>query len=136
MKERSMSQLPITVRHLLLAVASLSILGVGLALLLAGAGAVQAGPPDQGQNPEATIVTSSSPTRIFNIEWRAGFFGRQGSTNFEVQLYEGQTTLDFIYGQVDDGGASATIGLQKDGGEFTQCSCNTTGVTNGLEILF
>ena len=40
-----------------------------------------------------TSVSGSSPNRIFNIEWRSQYFPGSGSANFELRLYEGQTTL-------------------------------------------
>jgi len=83
-----------------------------------------------------TSVSGSSPNRIFNIEWRAQYFPGSGNVNFEVRLYEGQSRFDLIYGAIDDQGASATVGVQKDGSNFTQYECNTGGLTNGLMVSF
>src|SRR5262249_50259343 len=59
------------------------------------------------------IFTSTSgvaPSRIFNIEWRTALVGAPGQgVNMEVRLYEGLHKFDIIYGQVDGGGASATV---------------------------
>ena len=40
-----------------------------------------------------TSVSGTAPNRIFNIEWRAQYFPGSGSANFELRLYEGQTSL-------------------------------------------
>ena len=40
-----------------------------------------------------TSVSGTAPNRIFNIEWRAQYFPGSGSANFELRLYEGQSTL-------------------------------------------
>src|SRR4029077_3905633 len=74
--------------------------------------------------------------RIFNIEWRNQYFPGSGTVNFEGRLYEGQTKFDIIYGQVDQTGSSATVGVQKDTSTFTQYECNTGGLTNGLLVQY
>ena len=53
-----------------------------------------------------------------------------------MRLSEGQTTLTFIYGQVDDQGQSATVGVQKDSTTFEQCACSTGGLHADLAITF
>src|SRR5437899_5287597 len=35
-----------------------------------------------------TSVTGTAPNRIFHIEWRAAYFGRSGTANFEVRFSE------------------------------------------------
>src|SRR5439155_26568188 len=56
-----------------------------------------------------TSVSGAAPNRVFNIEWRAAYFGGTGSANFEVRLYEGQPSrFDFVYGTLTHGGAGAT----------------------------
>jgi hypothetical protein len=82
-----------------------------------------------------TSISGVAPNRIFNIEWRATHFGdpvaASFTTNFEVRLYEGQKKFDVVYGIVNPGnptagGASATVGVQRDTGSyFTQFECNT-----------
>jgi hypothetical protein len=84
-----------------------------------------------------TSVSGVAPNRIFNIEWRTRYFSASSNVaNFEVRLYEGQQKFDFIYGQVDQGGSSATIGVQKDTGTSSaQFACNTAGsVSSGLMV--
>jgi hypothetical protein len=85
-----------------------------------------------------TSVSGTAPDRIFNIEWRAVYFSNTAQTaNFEARLYEGQSRFDFIYGQVDQAGTSATIGLQASGaGPFTQFACGTGGITSGMMLSF
>ncbi len=74
-----------------------------------------------------TSISGTAPNRIFNIEWRAQYFPGTGTANLELQLYEGQTRFDVIYGQVDNGNTSATAGVQRDNTTFTQYFCNGSG---------
>jgi hypothetical protein len=85
-----------------------------------------------------TSISGSAPNRIFNIEWRTIYFGTTLVANFEARLYEGQSRLDLVYGQMDQGGSGATVGLQRDtGSAFTQFECNTAGsLTAGLQLIF
>lgn len=70
--------------------------------------------PDPAQLGLRTSVSGVAPNRIFNIEWRASYFRDNTlETNFEVRLYEGQSRFDVIYANPGDGGAFATIGVQK-----------------------
>jgi hypothetical protein len=86
-----------------------------------------------------TSISGTAPNRIFDIEWRTVYFGANTTrANFEVRLYEGQRRFDIIYGEVAQGGSSATVGVQKDTGSFfTQFECNTAGtLTLGLDLIF
>lgn len=85
-----------------------------------------------------TSTTGVAPSRIFNIEWRTTYFNNSAQVaNFELRLYEGQQRFDIIYGQVDQGGTSGTVGVQKDtGSAFTQFECNVGGLTSGLQLVF
>ena len=84
-----------------------------------------------------TSVSGTAPNRIFNIEWRTTYFSGGGTANFEIRLYEGQSRFDIVYGQIDQGGSSATVGVQRDtGSQFAQFECNTAGsITAGLQIV-
>jgi hypothetical protein len=85
-----------------------------------------------------TSISGSPPNRIFNIEWRTGYFGSYES-NFEVRLYENSPSeqFDVIYGQLYDPGTGATVGVQRDtGSRYTQYECNTGGLTSGLKVTF
>ena len=85
-----------------------------------------------------TSVTGSAPNRIFNIEWRATYFGSGNPVNYEVRLYEGQDRFDIIYATVGETGGSATVGVQRGtGATFTQYECNTAGTLSaGLQLTF
>src|SRR5207247_1119553 len=73
-----------------------------------------------------TSVSGSAPNRIFNIEWRANYYnGPTQLANFEIRLYEAQDRFDIVYAQIDDQGAGATVGVQRDtGSRSTQYECN------------
>src|SRR5207253_9385621 len=83
-------------------------------------------------------ISGSAPNRVFNIEWRTVYYGTTQAANFEARLYEGQDRFDVVYGQVEQGGSSATVGMQRGtGGSFTQFECNTAGALfAGLQITF
>ena len=85
-----------------------------------------------------TSVSGSAPNRIFNIEWRAVYFANGALVaNFEARLYEGQSRFDVVYGQMDDAGSSATVGVQRGTGpQNTQFECSTGGLTSGLQLVF
>jgi hypothetical protein len=74
-----------------------------------------------------TSTTGSFPNRIFNIEWRSQYFPGSGNANFELRLYEGQERFDVIYGSVSGGNTSATAGVQRNDGIFTQYFCDGSG---------
>jgi len=80
-----------------------------------------------------TAVTGSAPSRTFVIEWRAAYFNSIGMANFEILLHENSSDFEVVYGELADGGASATTGVQQGQGEeghYTQFSCNATFLNN------
>lgn len=82
-----------------------------------------------------TSVSGSAPNRVFNVEWRAVRYSNPTQpVNFEVRLYENGQGFDFVYGQVNGSGGSATIGVQNDPARSTQFSCNTASLSQGLLI--
>jgi hypothetical protein len=84
-----------------------------------------------------TSTSGTAPNRIFNIEWRGGYFSGGGLVDFEARLYETSGRIDFIYGTVDQSGSSATVGLQQGtGATFTQFECNTGGLSPGFGISY
>src|SRR5205085_1183103 len=86
-----------------------------------------------------TSVSGTAPNRIFNIEWRASFFGSTpNSLNFEVRLYEGQSRFDIIYGALSGGGREASVGVQREaGGTFIEYECGgSTPLRSGLMLTF
>jgi hypothetical protein len=80
-----------------------------------------------------TSITGVAPNRIFNIEWRAIYFGTSTTVNFEARLYEGQQRMDLIYGNLNGNGASATVGVQH-GTAVTSYECNSGGLSLGLQL--
>src|SRR5205085_8132416 len=82
-----------------------------------------------------TSVSGSAPNRIFNIEWRATYYGTTASANFEIRLYEGQPRVDILYGALNGTGSGATAGIQKDASAFLQFECNSGGLSNGLQLV-
>ncbi|HYC39300.1 MAG TPA: hypothetical protein VEB63_02345 [Chitinophagaceae bacterium] len=96
-----------------------------------------------GRSPSEGIYTSVSgvaPNRIFNIEWRAEYFSPTTNAvvvNFQARLYEGQQRVDFIYGNVQNAGAGASIGIQNfAAGSATTYSCNLASLSSGLGVTF
>jgi hypothetical protein len=83
-----------------------------------------------------TSVIGDAPNRIFNVEWRSQVLGVNTAARFEIRLYEGQDKFDLVYGNVVDAGRSATIGVQRDMGAFTQYACNTVSLTSNLMLTF
>lgn len=87
-----------------------------------------------------TSVTGTSPTRTFNIEWRACLRVSAApcasvDTHFEVRLHESSPTFDFVYGQLAQGGSGATVGVQRStGSSITEFSCNAASLMEGLVI--
>jgi hypothetical protein len=92
-----------------------------------------------------TATTGVAPNQAFVIEWRAGYFsGPTGVADFEVIFYQNQTYFDMIYGTISGagqgGGASATIGVQKQSsGPATSWTCNSgsaVAITNGTQLRY
>ena len=84
-----------------------------------------------------TSVSGTAPNRVFNIEWRTGYFGRTGTANFEVQLSETATDINVVYGATVDDGLEETSGIQSSSsGPATQFSCGKPTLTNGLQVTY
>ena len=81
-----------------------------------------------------TGVTGTAPNRVFNIEWRNQYFNSVGSAGYEVNLYEGQTRFDFVYGTATNG-YNSTIGVQ-NGATFTQAQCTLVQPAAGTVLRF
>jgi plastocyanin len=82
-----------------------------------------------------TSTTGVAPNRVFNIEWRAGYFKGTGTANFEVRLYESTDIFEFVYGSMAEQGFNATVGVQYPGATaFDQYECNSGGLTQGLLV--
>ena len=82
-----------------------------------------------------TSTSGAAPNRIFNIEWRASYYGGGAALNFELRLYENLPRLDMIYGQLNGTGASATVGIQH-GNTFNSFECSSGGLSAGLQLTF
>ena len=84
-----------------------------------------------------TSISGSPPNQVFNIEWRAGYFGRPGTANFEVQLSESSTDINVVYGANVDDGLDETSGIQSSSsGPSTQFSCGDPTLTDGLQVTY
>jgi hypothetical protein len=81
-----------------------------------------------------TSVSGSAPNRIFNVEWRAQVLNNNNTqANFEARFYEGSNQVDLVYGTVIGGTSDYTIGVQRDGGVFTQIACGATPILSGTK---
>jgi hypothetical protein len=84
-----------------------------------------------------TSISGSAPRRVFNVEWRAHYYSGGGSLNFELRLFEDQSGFEVIFGRIDEGGSSATVGIEHTSLPPTQFSCNTAGlITPGTRLRF
>ncbi len=83
-----------------------------------------------------TSISGAAPNRIFNIEWRAHSISNNLPVNFEVRLYEGQTRFDIIFAQVDNNGANASVGIQRDYSIYQSLSCQNANLTSGLMLTY
>jgi hypothetical protein len=84
-----------------------------------------------------TSVEGVVGSRIFNIEWRTTYFGRTGTANFEVRLFEATSCFEVIYGATADNGSSEESGVQQSGtGPATTFSCLQATLTNGLKVTY
>jgi hypothetical protein len=87
-----------------------------------------------------TLLTGTAPNRVFNIEWRTTYSGRNGTANFEVRFYESQLSFDIIYGATADNGAFEESGAQLTGPgglcAATTFSCHEGVLTNGLKVTY
>src|ERR1043166_1772169 len=87
-----------------------------------------------------TLVTGTAPNRVFNVEWRTSYSGRNGTANFEVRFYENQLSFDIIYGATADNGAFEESGVQLTGPgglcAATTFSCHEPVLTNGLKVTY
>jgi hypothetical protein len=83
-----------------------------------------------------TSVSGTAPTRVFNIEWRAVYFGTSSALGFEIRLYEDNSRIEFVYGAVPSAGSGATVGIQPATGAALQFECETGGLSQGLMLTF
>jgi hypothetical protein len=83
-----------------------------------------------------TQTIGAAPNRQYVIRWRTTFYDFPGEAEFEVVLTEGSGTVSVIYGPSVNNGETASSGMQYDATRFTQFSCDTASLTNGLRVDF
>jgi hypothetical protein len=86
-----------------------------------------------------TTTTGSEPNRTFYIEYRGQYFPGVGSLNYEYVFNEGSDILHVIYGTMDQGTDSATLGIQDVGQSiYDQYLCNGGGgsIAPGDELTY
>ena len=85
-----------------------------------------------------TTTEGVTPSRIFDIEWHAAYYQpttRLLGADFEVRLFEGSSTIQVVYGdvQINSGAndAQLSVGVQQNNlpGNYTLVGCDTTGGT-------
>jgi hypothetical protein len=83
-----------------------------------------------------TSTSGVSPNRIFNIEWRNGYYFNVGQAFYEVRLYEGLARFDFVYGTATNDWLN-TVGIQDTGGVHSnQIQCNQAQPGAGSMLTF
>jgi len=84
-----------------------------------------------------TSVSGTAPNRIFNVEWRAQILNNSNSeANFEARFYESSNQVDLVYATIAPGTSDYTIGVERDGGAFTQVACGITPIVAGTKYTF
>jgi len=101
--------------------------------------------PDAGSGEVYYQTFGTSPERYLVVEWHDVYrFGLYSGTpgTFEVIIYEGSNNIKFQYMDTNFGyssynyGASATIGIESDGGTLAYLfSCNDAVLTDEMAIL-
>ena len=88
-------------------------------------------------------VRGTAPNRTLIVEWfEKPHYSNVGAATFEVIFFEGSSDILFQYLDTDFGnatydfGASATVGINKDGTTALQYSFNQPVITDGLAIRF
>lgn len=88
-------------------------------------------------------MTGTAPSRNWIVQWHnVPHEDNTGNVTFQIVMTEGVGPILFQYEDVDfgvpawNGGASATIGVQKNGSEHVQYSYNTASITNGMALRF
>jgi len=94
--------------------------------------------PDGSRSGIYTSLSGDQGSRIFTIEWRATYRDTGDSIDVEVRLHEDSPRFDLIYGNVDEVGSHATVGVQQGGGDsYTQFESNTPySLSDGLGLSF
>jgi hypothetical protein len=81
-----------------------------------------------------TSVSGSAPNRIWNVDFRTQVLNNNNTdADFEARFYEANGQVDLIYGTVIGGTSDYTIGIQRDGGAYTQIACGATPILPGTK---
>jgi hypothetical protein len=84
-----------------------------------------------------TQTIGSAPNRLFVVRWYVTFFGTDtDEAQFEVLLRENSDQLSVIYGPSANSGLTASSGTQFNDTIFTQFSCDTAALTDGLQVNY
>jgi hypothetical protein len=84
-----------------------------------------------------TAVTGTPSNRVFHIEWRAvRQWNPADAVNVEIQLFENQPRVDFVYGTVGNAGAEAIVALQRNASDYLVYSQNQELLSEGLRVSF
>lgn len=87
-----------------------------------------------------TLVTGTSPDRVFHIEYRAIHWDTYGPVHFEVLLYENQAKFDIVYAELNlpANAQVPTIGVEAEDNIFTQYQCpgSPNVLVSGLQLGF
>jgi hypothetical protein len=86
-----------------------------------------------------TSVAGTAPNRIFYIEWRTTYVDRPGTADFEVALYENNSSFfDVLYEITADMGSGEVSGVQASNfvGPATTFSCLEPTLANGLKVTY
>ncbi len=84
-----------------------------------------------------TQTLGVAPNRQFVVRWHTTFFGTDtDEAEFELLLTEGSGQLSVIYGPSANSGVNASAGTQFDATRFTQFSCDTATLTDGLRVNY
>ncbi|MGI8586369.1 MAG: S-layer homology domain-containing protein, partial [Chloroflexia bacterium] len=94
-----------------------------------------------------TSTTGIAPNRTFNVEFRNIYYAETGAhdLDYEVQLHEGQSTYNVVYGLITPASVAndspLTVGVQKDNTLFTEVGCDPSGgqappVSTGQMLTF
>ena len=77
-----------------------------------------------------------APNRTFALEWRADLYGTNNASDEEIIFYENNPgMISMVYGPNSDTGAGEVSGVQYGpDGPYTQYSCGTATLTNGLRV--
>src|SRR5207245_4600284 len=82
-----------------------------------------------------TATLGTAPNRQFVIEWRTHYFGRSGTADFEIVLYETTNVVRVVYGSTIDSGGLETTGLQAAAaGPAREFSCNQAVEPSGMRV--